>query len=326
MSVVEYQAVSKVRILKIAVTALLLGYALSASDVRRLPSLIAEVRLPALLVLLPLMALDRLVAAARIRRLFRAIGESLGLWRILSNSLVGIYFGYFMPSSVGVDAFTAYLLGRRTGAMTHSVAVVSVDRVISFSATVSVGLLLLFWYSEWASAPSAMNVSIAVGVVVLAAVAGFLVLEQLSERAARSEGVLRRFGLALRSLLDAVGVFVRSPAALAFNIMLAFTLLALRIAQLVVLAWALNIDIPWYFVAFSLCTAAVVLVIPISFGGIGLREATFVSLFGLAGYAEIDGLALSLGLMATDLLFVLAGGWIYATHKQAFFRHTEQAP
>ncbi len=114
-------------------------------------------------------------------------------------------------------------------------------------------------------------------------------------------------------------IFVKKPVSLATNVLLAYSLLAVRIAQVVVLAWALNIDVPWHFLALALCAVAVLLVIPISVGGLGLREATFVSLFALGGYSQSDGLVLSLALLAMDLLLVAIGGVIYSTHKGAFF-------
>ncbi len=311
---------SALRAVKVVATALLLAYAVSASDLADVVSLVSEVRVTGLLALVPLLALDRAIAAARLWRLFLAVATPVKFRRIVLSSFVGIYVGYFIPSSVSVDGITAYLLGRDAGGLTNPVAVILVDRAISFAATITAGLLFAsIWYVGWFSTPDVSLLLAALVAVVVSCLVGYFLLERLALWSGARQGAIGKAGRALRSLLQALVIFVKKPVSLATNVLLAYSLLAVRIAQVVVLAWALNIDVPWHFLALALCAVAVLLVIPISVGGLGLREATFVSLFALGGYSQSDGLVLSLALLAMDLLLVAIGGVIYSTHKGAFF-------
>ena len=85
-----------------------------------------------------------------------------------------------------------------------------------------------------------------------------------------------------------------------------FQLLSIAVTWLV--ARAFGID-----VSFGLCSALVPLVwfftmIPVSLGGVGLREVAFVYLFGSMGAPDEAGLLLSLGTYFALVMVGLVGG------------------
>ena len=57
-------------------------------------------------------------------------------------------------------------------------------------------------------------------------------------------------------------------------------------------------------------TAAAAQFLPISVGGLGVREAAFVALYGYLGVDSSDALAASLGMFAILLAFAVIGGFL----------------
>ena len=51
---------------------------------------------------------------------------------------------------------------------------------------------------------------------------------------------------------------------------------------------------------------------PVSIGGLGVRETAFVWLFGFVGVTETAAFTLSLMVYALSILSALPGGWYYA--------------
>jgi hypothetical protein len=53
------------------------------------------------------------------------------------------------------------------------------------------------------------------------------------------------------------------------------------------------------------------IMLPISIGGIGLREGILVGIFNLVGMDSTDGFSLGLSITLADLLLSVAGGLAY---------------
>jgi hypothetical protein len=80
----------------------------------------------------------------------------------------------------------------------------------------------------------------------------------------------------------------------------------------VVLALGLGIRVSlWYYLLF-VPLISFSLTLPISISGLGVRETTFVLLFGQAGVEEPRALALSLTFYAVTIAVGLVGGALYA--------------
>ncbi len=83
-------------------------------------------------------------------------------------------------------------------------------------------------------------------------------------------------------------------------------------ALAVVAAVALGIDASWVFIAMAWSVVALVIMLPISVGGLGPREGMFVVLFAAAGKPEEEALALGLLMFALSLAVRAPGviAWI----------------
>jgi uncharacterized membrane protein YbhN (UPF0104 family) len=145
-------------------------------------------------------------------------------------------------------------------------------------------LLRRSWWARWGSADSTQD-------------------EQRADRWGRWA---RR--LHLPALAEAVAPYNRRALSLALAVSLAFNLL--QIGWNVALAQGLGLHVPLVNFLIFVPLTAVALLLP-AFGGLGVRELTYVGLFGSAGVPQASALALSLGVYLITVATGLVGGVVY---------------
>jgi uncharacterized protein (TIRG00374 family) len=254
-------------------------------------------------------ALSQWISAYRWQLLLRARSVEVPLSELFSFYMIGMFANNFMPGSIGGDVIKSYYLYRRTRKLQISVVSVFLERFTGL-----LGLCLL------AIATLAIGYRYLRSTMVVTSVCGsaaFLVLivlvlwqlpnivarvpivtrfvpKRLSVSAAELYGALASYQNHVRTLLAAVAVSV---------------VLQLMLASYFSLA-SVAMGIPIDLIYFLLFLPAVTLVslIPLSLGGLGIREASMVVLFGAAGISTSDVLAVSLTIHFINMLLSLWGG------------------
>ena len=87
------------------------------------------------------------------------------------------------------------------------------------------------------------------------------------------------------------------------------------VAFAIVAAEALGIDASWVFIAMAWSIVALVVMLPISVGGLGPREGMFVVLFAAKGEPQEEALALGLLMFALGLAMRSPGIIVWATRR-----------
>ncbi len=252
---------------------------------------------------------------ASVRRwdlLLRGQGIVAPFRHLLGTFLVGRFFGVFLPSTVGLDAYRMYDLSRHSKLVAPNVAVFLVEKIIGlFSLSLLLfatapfgvafvgkeavyGLLLLF------AVPVTLSFLVLLfpGAVVWFLDRSFLRIEILDRRLRTAVEAVAIYRHARPLLMRAVGYGVIVHAATAFM----YFATARAIASDVSLAEIL-------FVA-PIMIAAVVGA-PVSMSGGGIREGTFIYLLKLVGIPSAPAFLLShLGFWAGESLSMI-GGVIY---------------
>jgi len=103
---------------------------------------------------------------------------------------------------------------------------------------------------------------------------------------------------------------LKSPRLL-LPILLTVAAYTITFIQCYLIALALDIHVSFFYVAFAISMAGLVALIPISFAGIGTRDATVIFLFGLVGIGSQKALGFSLLYL---VVFALAVGVWGAVH------------
>ena len=110
--------------------------------------------------------------------------------------------------------------------------------------------------------------------------------------------------------------YALDPATLVVVAVLSLIYQALISMQLVMLARAIDVHIPFATAAVVLALVTVVTLIPISIGGFGIREGTFSLYFSRLGLPIASAVVLSLLATALQMLFSLTGAAVYVTRSK----------
>jgi len=259
--------------------------------------------------------------ALRLQLLLRTQGLVLpfvALWRL---TWAGQFFNTFLPGTTGGDVFKLYEIGRLAPqARAEGVAAVVVDRLLALLA------LTLLAFGAFAAEPAPLlqllrngvdmnrNVAIAASALLAAGLATMVLRDRFP--------VGGRFANFLAAVAAAVAVARRSVRVNRLTVAAAALALATHLGNFLavfLLARALHIGITFPQTLLMMPVVLLVIMLPITINGHGLREVAMIGYFGLmdigGGSAHSTGaqvaVALSLAFVANDLLCALPGGlWL----------------
>ena len=221
--------------------------------------------------------LAHLMAAFKWRLLLRACGLRPGLTEALRAHLAGLFANLCLPSLVGGDLVRAGMLLRQHRAAPLAVGSLA-DRVLDTTGLVLLSAVGALWFPDVVG-ELALEI---LGVAVLALAAGTL-LAPLALRRLDPAWLPPRLGAIAVRLREAVDALARRPAAAAAALAISLAVQASYVALNAWLGRIVGIEVPlaaWYLLW---PLAKLVALIPISLGGIGLREAALAGLLAPLG-------------------------------------------
>jgi len=306
------------RLLRVLVTSLLLAFVLSRVDLHDLWAHLRGLD-PQLLVLGYLLHLSMvLLNAWRWQMLVAAQGTRLGLARLTSYYLVGIFFNTFTPTSIGGDVTRVIDLAKHTGRRSTALASVLVERIVGLFVLLPVSLFgLAAAYRHILAGRSVLLYLEGLLVVVLAAAFALVRVDRaraligripIVGRLAAKPGVTRR----VASVQEALDVYRGRGALLSAVFWISLASRVVWIISCYVFAVALGIRAPLSAFFLVIPLVEVARMVPISLSGLGIREGAIVLLFSYFGVIASAALGLSILIYAPFLLNGLAGGLIYA--------------
>jgi glycosyltransferase 2 family protein len=238
---------------------------------------------------------DRVIATFRWWLLLRVKKIDIGFVPLLNLHLAANFVGGFLPTTFGVDAARIVMLSRRNGNTMQTVAASAVDRLVMIIATVTAALLMSSFFVH-AHFPVALQWAIAAsGIVALVGCAAVVALSRMSIAGHACRAVLgERITGTLSHLYWSVCEYRQSPAVLVQCFGISVFMLALRGVVLVFMAAAFGISLSLLTGIVLFPIFAMVLMLPVSVGGFGLQEGTYVALLGLIGVSATLAVSVSL--------------------------------
>lgn len=302
------------RILKIAVSLGLILFLLTRMNIKEIGQQLADARPGWLVLTFALFAFSIVLRAVRWKVLLDALAIHVPLWLLSYWYYVGAFFNTILPTGFGGDVVKTLALARYSRQTSSAAGTVILDRFL--------GIVVLLAMGVGALPFSRANIHPLVSWFLLAlfgaALTGFWLLRQRawvraghrllvswlpvqwSERLERLES-LRLFYTALQDY------DMRTLArALAVSVIFNCVWILINMTG----GWALGIQatVIDYLVFVPLVSLA--LLLP-SFGGVGVRELSYVGLFSQIGTPRESAFALSIIIYAATLLTGLFGGILY---------------
>jgi hypothetical protein len=286
----------------------LLAFVLRAIGLERIGRVLLEAEPGLFVIALGLFVVGVVVRALRWRALLVALGLQIPLGRLVYLYFLGTFFNMFLPTGFGGDVVRVVELSQDADP-TLVTGTVIVDRLTGLLMLFVLALLALPF--TFGLLPT--KVWLAIGLLAAGGlVAGVLVLQgRWLRRVTRQlpgplsltgEGVLAR-------IYDAVTACGWRAVGAALFFSLIFNVLLVLENYLVARAVGIELSLVFFFLLVPLLSLT--LILPISFGGLGVREGLAVLLLGQVGVDEAQAVAYSLGVYAIARVTGLFGGLLF---------------
>ena len=255
---------------------------------------------------------SHLLASYQWGRLLRAAGITLPFWKIVSYYHVGLFFNNFLPANVGGDLARTLDASRTGASRATALSTVLLDRILGTVALGGIAVLTTLPaidHFHLVAAYAGVLAFFLISVVMLRAILEPRVLAAL-------EGVLRRVGLGrlsptLDELAERMAAF-RGQRRLFLEVLaVALVVQVMRIGVHVLFAQALGVHVPTAYFFLFVPLLAVIVSLPISLNGIGVREGAGMLLFGLVGLDRTHAFALQFGTYLVAVGVSLLGGLVF---------------
>ncbi len=262
--------------------------------------------IPAGLVILLL----RVVMAARWKSLLHAFAIHVSLLELVRVLFISMFMGYFLPGAIGMDVVRGYFLMKKHSRKVDIAATVLLDRLVGVYA------LSLFAFVGSLAAVEVENrrvLIVSLALLQLLLLGAGIVFLRLGSRLRRTPaGGRAGWRASLRAQLVRLSGLIEHPRmAKAGSWLLLLSLLAMLgrciLFYCLYRAFGVDLSIGPFLVFIPLVMVAIM--IPITAGGLGIREGALVYFFGLLGVAtEVSA---SVGILSHILQIVVGIPGLY---------------
>lgn len=261
--------------------------------------------------------LSNILGALQWAILLRSQNAKFSLWRVVSFYHVGLFFNNFLIGYIGGDAFRIYDVSKHSGDSTTAVSSVVFDRLVGFFMLTTIAMVMsLFWFHRLSSLKTVWF--IAAMLVSWILLLFFLFHEKSGKAIGRLFKPLAPSFMTnkIHDIYMAVNHYQHNQRVLAQVFLTSFFVQSLRIVTHYWAARALGVNVNLIYFAIFIPIIAIFASLPISFGGIGVREQSGVALFSTIGVlaskvATFEFLAYIIGIIAA-----IPGGLFFVLRKE----------
>jgi len=298
-----------------AVSIVLIAVIIMLTGVDRITVQLAGLALPVFVLAVLLEQLGVALSAKKWQMLLAAKREQVPFLQAWKYYYIGTFFNAFLPTSVGGDVVKAHVFSKQLRRREEGYASVVMDRLTGLIAVVAIGSLALL--AGWPLVdPTARLLALPIlALPFLALLVLFFTdwtdrLLQLSflQRFHRVQQFVHDVYKALRAYRSHRRVLLPVMA-----LSLCYHLLLILVN--VTLAWALGLTIAVSYFFVFIPVAEILVFLPVTVQGFGVREGTYVTLFSSVGVGSAAAFSLGFSDQLVKLVGNLVGGLVYLGHS-----------
>jgi uncharacterized membrane protein YbhN (UPF0104 family) len=296
-------------LLKLGVTLAAVAYVVFAFDVERIVTVLGENDPVLVAVAVGVTVVGVFVSAAKWLLLLRSKGESPPYRELVRSYYIGVFFNAVLPSTVGGDTVRAY---RTTGDVEDSVEAYSSVYVERYTGLVALCLLAVA-ASVLRPGPVSFEVSLGLAAVVVgAAVLSLAFAVPWAPYVAAPVGLLPAWAVErIERFHESVRSYQHEGAVLGAVLAVSLFFHLLPVLNHWLLSVGLGIDVSPLFLLIVIPLAQVILFVPISIRGYGVREVLYIALLSPVGVSPAEAVALSVTVQVVGLVQSGIGGMVY---------------
>ena len=298
-------------IAKVALSVALMVLLFSRIPLHEVLAAIRGARMEWLLAAFGLLIMSNLIGAFQWERLLRAVDVRIPFWKVCAYYHIGLFFNNFLPANIGGDIARVADASRYGPTRAAAVSTVLLDRMIGTVALAGLALVTTL------PAIDRFHLRLVYLMVVafFALSLGLLWAVFHPALLPTAERALGRVGLGgLKPHLDELALNLqgfRGQRRLFLELFaVALVVQVARIAVHVLVARALDVRVPTAYFFLFVPLLAVIVSLPISLNGIGVREGAGVFLFGLVHVGQAQAFSLQFTTYLVAVAVSLLGGLV----------------
>ncbi|MCB0209564.1 MAG: flippase-like domain-containing protein [Anaerolineae bacterium] len=297
-------------ILKIVVSIILLALIFMTIDVGALFATMQNAHPSWLAAALVMMIIGVVIRAIRWQILLNALDVRVPIGELTAIYFIGFLFNNLLPSGLGGDAMRVVELNRHSPRISDTITSVVVDRFLGLFALQAIALVALL--TNWGTVPDGVAY-FTIAIFLGGLIGGILVINTpLYTSLRRNIGLFRKI-TDIKFIGNIFESFQRYPLpALGQSFVVAIIFNFIHIIMYAFIGFAFDAPVSVAQYAVIVPITSLLLIVPISFAGLGVREESFRQLYGQIGVSPEVAVAMSLmvyfiGNICTGLI----GGVIY---------------
>ena len=286
-------------LLRVLVSAALLGAVVVYVDIDELARAVRDGQWGWFAAALALMAVAAVPGAARWRLILQKAEIEVSAIRAVKTFAASLFLNNVLPTSVGGDAARAWSVGRESGRLLRAALATFVDRATAVGC-----LFLLAWAALAVDAEDVPDVLVGVLLWITVSLAAVTAAAALAAVGVRPiiRRIPGRLATMIREAWATLRVWARSRNLIGWLLVLGLVYQVLAVLALILVGRAVGVDLSFSLAAVTAAIVVVAMLIPISVGGLGVREGGFVLLLGEAGIDGAEATLVSLLSAAAILL------------------------
>ncbi|MBI1184769.1 flippase-like domain-containing protein [bacterium] len=242
-------------------------------------------------------------------------GIQVNFYQTLKTLLIGFAIALFLPSAVGIDVGRTYNMARSNKQKVAILSTVLMDRLMGFVAVIGMAMIAIliigYRYLNESILIAMVGVSLALGLGWM-----FFFNKQFIRRFRNilNLPIINRFADSISELYFTIYYMQRKPRLFSIALIVSLITAVLEILSIIMLSYAIGDKVDPLFFFIFMPIIWIILIIPISIGGLGVRETVFVFFFTQVGMDTTHAVTVSLLYYMMYVFIGIIGGAIPIIH------------
>ena len=297
-------------LLKIVVSLGLISFLVSQVDFKEIINILLNVNLTMIIYAIVLLTIQVFVAATRWQFVLKCQKITLDYNNTLQILWSGLFFNQAMPSSVGGDVIRGYYLKAQGITLGRATLGVLMDRLFGMVGLVLIVLISLPLIFELVNDPIARTGILLISLGISFALLFIFFTDKLPGNFSHLR-VIRIFYSLSQDGRRCITKLYNGPIILVISILIHL----ISVFAVITIAIGIGLNVEWSGFLLIVPLTGLMMVVPISIAGWGVREGAMVVGFGYLGVTSEIALALSILYGLSMLVVALPGGVIWALKR-----------
>jgi uncharacterized protein (TIRG00374 family) len=307
---------NKMLFLRIAVAALLIGILLSNLNLEELKTVFLSVEFTWVLAAFLVIILIRVLSAVRWRYILSAYSLSLPFGELITAIFISGALGNFLPAGLGVDIIRGHQIASKHGEVAKVSATIIIDRAIGLFSMIITATVAILLPISWKIEKSVVYIIIILNIGFFFSLGLLFILRnKVIVWEKPEQRYLFNLYFAITKLVEAISYFYKIKRIIIPTFALSIVVQLLRCAIFYFLFIAVGQLLSIFYFLIFVPLILIVILIPISIGGLGIREGALILFFGYAGISPEYCVTVGVVFHALQIATLAPGFFFYITQK-----------